>query len=74
MSKTYKRIIYWVNTKKFCGAVAVDQDGHIFEYDTAPCYRWAARKGLKFQEFKNYLLRNGYLLNIKIIEKEIDPF
>jgi len=34
--KTYKRRIYWFHTIKYCGAVAVDQDGLVYKYDTVP--------------------------------------
>lgn len=71
---TYKRTIYWVNTKKFCGGVAVDQKGDIYEPDTAPCYRWAAKKNINFQTFKKILLKKGVLLNVKKIGVDIDPF
>jgi hypothetical protein len=70
----YKRTIYWVNTKKFCAAVAVDQDGKIYALDTAPCYKWAAKQNMTFSEFRNYLMKKGYLLNIKKIDVDIDPF
>jgi len=40
MIKEYRQTIYWVNTKKLCGAIAVDQNGEVFKWDTAPCYRW----------------------------------
>jgi hypothetical protein len=30
--KTYKRTFYWLNTKKFCGGVAVDQDRKVFKW------------------------------------------
>jgi hypothetical protein len=72
--KVYKRTHYWVNTKKYCGNVAVDQDGKIYELDTAPCYRWAARKNMSFQQFRKFLQYKGVLLNIKKGGTDIDPF
>ncbi len=72
MVKEYKRIIYWVNTKKFCGAIAVDQNGEVYKYDTAPCYRWMS--GKKFSKMLNYLKYKKYLLSCKQIGKDVDPF
>ncbi len=70
--KTYKRTIYWVNTKKSCGAIAVDQDGNVYKYDTAPCYKWMA--GKKFSKMLEYMKYKKYLLNCKKIGIDIDPF
>ena len=70
--KNYKRTIYWVNTNKFCGAIAVDQDGAVFKYDTAPCYRWM--HGKKWVDMLHYLKRKRYLLNCKKLAVEEDPF
>ena len=70
----YKRTIYWLNTKTSCGALAVDQDGYIYEYDTAPCYQWAAKKKMKFQDLRRFLQKKGVLLNLKKLDVEIDPF
>ena len=36
--KPHKLIMYWVNTKKFCGGITVDENGMICEL-TAPCYK-----------------------------------
>jgi hypothetical protein len=72
MGKIYKRTIYWFNTTYGCGAVAVDQDGYIFEYDTAPFFRrWS---GQKFSDMKNYYRTKNKLLNCKKIDVEEDPF
>ena len=68
----YKRTIYWVNTTKFCGAIAVDQDGAVYKYDTAPCYRWMS--GKKWVDMLHYLKRKNYLLNCKKLDVEEDPF
>lgn len=70
----YKRTIYWLNTKSACGALAVDQDGYVYEHDTAPCYRWAAKRKMKFRDLKNFLLKKGTLLNLKKIDVDIDLF
>ena len=68
----YKRNIYWVNTKKFCGSIAVDQDGLVYKLDTAPCYRWMS--GKKFREMLSYLKSKNYLINCRKIGNNIDPF
>ena len=68
----YKRRIYWVNTKKFCGAIGVDQNGEVSKYDTAPCYRWMS--GKKFTGMLEYMKRKKYLLSCKKIGDDIDPF
>lgn len=70
----YKRTIYWVNTIKFCGAIAKDQDGDIFIYDTAPCFRWAAKKKMKFDQLIQYYKKKRWLINCKKIAVEIDEF
>ena len=62
-----KTTMYWVNTKYACGGVTVDENGKIDFNETAPIYRWAAKKNLTFQAFKNILSRKGDLLNIKKI-------
>jgi hypothetical protein len=72
--KKYKRIIYWFNTTYGCGAVAVDQDDFVFEYDTAPIYRWMARSGKKFKNIMDDLRTKNKLLNCKKIDVEEDPF
>lgn len=74
MPKIYKRTIYQVTTTKVCGAVAVDQDRFIYMYDTAPCFRWAAKRKMKFQDFINFLKKKKDLLSCKRIDEEIDPF
>jgi hypothetical protein len=65
MSVVYKRTIYWLNTKECCGALGVDQNGYIYECDTAPCYRWAAKKKMRFQDLRKFLQKKGKLLNLK---------
>jgi hypothetical protein len=74
MTKVYKRNIYWLNTIDACGAVAVDQDGYVFEYDTAPVFRWMARKKIKFSKVLSDLRTKNKLLNCKKIDVEEDPF
>ncbi len=70
--KTYKRTIYWFNTVDGCGAVAVDQDGKVYHWDTAPIFRWMS--GKKFVAVKNYLRTKNKVLNCKRIDQEVDPF
>lgn len=60
--------LYWVNTKLFCGGVSVDERGKIVENETAPCYRWAARKGMNFNDFRKFLTQKHALFNVKKIE------
>jgi hypothetical protein len=60
--------LYWVNTKLFCGGVSVDKNGNIVVKETAPCYQWAARKGINFIKFKNILTYKHALLGIKELE------
>ena len=74
MEKVYKRTIYWIKTKKFCGAVAVDQDGYISEWDTAPCYRWMSKKKMTFSEVMKFLKSKKDVISCKKISEEIDPF
>lgn len=72
--KKYKRTIYWFNTVDGCGAVAVDQDGKVCPYDTAPIFRWMAKSGRRFVDTKNYLRTKNKLLNCKKIAVDEDPF
>ena len=72
MAKEYRRTIYWVNTKTLCGAVAVDQNGEVFKWDTAPCYRWMT--GKKFTKVLNILKYKKILISCKRIDKDVDPF
>lgn len=72
MEKEYRRTIYWVNTTKLCGAIAVDQDGFVFKWDTAPCYRWMS--GKKFSKMLNHLKYKKYLISCKQLGKDVDPF
>ena len=72
--KIYKRTIYRVVTRKFCGAVAVDQNGYVFEYDTAPCFRWMSKKKWKFHKSLKFLRLRNDLFSCEIIDEDIDPF
>ena len=72
MTKEYRRTIYWVYTIKLCGAVAVDQNGEVFKWDTAPCYRWMS--GKKFTKMLNILKYKKALLSCKQLGKDVDPF
>lgn len=68
----YKRTIYYVITKKFCGAIAVDQNRKVFKWDTAPCYQWMT--GKQFSEMLDYLKYKKLLVSCEKIDVEIDPF
>lgn len=68
----YKRRIYWLNTIKFCGGVAVDQDGLVYKWDTAPCYQWM--HGKNFNKMLKYFKYKKWLISCKKIDEEIDPF
>jgi len=72
--KTYKRTMYWLNTNKFCAGVSVDQDGYVYNFDTAPCYMWAAKKKMKFSQLLNYYKSKKWLISCKKLDVEIDPF
>jgi hypothetical protein len=71
-NKVYKRNIYWFNTTYACGAVAVDQDGFVYSYDTAPIFRWMS--GKKFSMIMKQLKAKNKLWNCKKIDVDIDPF
>jgi len=70
----YKRTLYLLETKKFCAGISKDQDGYVYELDTAPCYKWAAKKKMKFSELLNYYKRKNWLISCKKVDVEIDPF
>ena len=72
MTKLHKRIFYYVNTKKFCGQIAVDQKGEIYKKNTAPCYQWM--DGKKFGNLLNWLKYKNYLISCKKIGEETDAF
>ncbi|MHA1872633.1 MAG: hypothetical protein ACTSVB_00855 [Candidatus Heimdallarchaeaceae archaeon] len=72
--RIYKRTIYWLNTKKYCGAIAKDQNGDIYVYDTAPCYKWAAKRNMKFSQLLAYYRSKNWLISCQKIDVEIDPF
>ena len=73
-NKVYKRTIYWLNTNKCCGAVAVDQDGYIYFLDTAPCFRWMAEKHMTFRKALDFLRSKNYLWGCRKITEDVDPF
>ena len=74
MSKTYKRTIYWLCTTKFCGALAIDQDGYAYKFDTAPCYRWMADKRMRLVDITNFLKNKKQMISLQKITEEEDPF
>jgi hypothetical protein len=58
---------YSVTTRKFCAGVGVDNYGFIVASETAPCFQWAAKRRIKFEDFKNFLKRKNDLINIQIV-------
>jgi len=72
MLAKYRRRIYWFNTTQACGAVAVDQDGLVYEFDTAPYFRYWS--GKRFQDMKNFFKRKNIFIGCKTIAIEEDPF
>jgi len=68
----YKRTIYRVETKKFCAAIAVDEQGKVFKWETAPCYQWMS--GKSFREMMDYFRRKKLLISCQKIGMDIDPF
>ena len=73
-NKVYKRRIYWLNTKKYCGSVAVDQDGYIYNFDTAPCYLWAFKRKMTLFQLLGYYKSKNWLISCQKIDEEVDPF
>lgn len=69
----YKRTIYWLNTTFGCGAVAVDQDGFVYKWDTCPLYN-KVFKDDKFWRKLDQLKRTKKMIGMKKIAVEIDPF
>jgi len=61
--KAYNRTMYWVNTKKFCGAITVNENGDVDPKETAPCYKWMS--GKKFSKMLDYLKYKKYLIGCK---------
>jgi hypothetical protein len=72
--KIYKRTIYWLNTNRGCGSVAVDQDGYVYKYDTAPIFSWMWKKEMKFQNVMKFLKGKNAVWGCKKIDEDIDPF
>jgi hypothetical protein len=66
----YKKTIYWLDTQKFCGCVAVGKDGYIQKYDTAPCYRWMADKNMKFHEVLRFFKNKKMMFSCKKVGEE----
>jgi len=73
MGKIYKRTIYWVSTRRACGALAIDQDGYLYELDTCPYYK-KMFKGKRFSEIMTYLKSKNYLISCKELGNDVDPF
>jgi hypothetical protein len=58
-------IVYWLNTKKFCGSVGVKK-GIIISSDTAPCYKWMI--GKNFFVMITYLKTKGMFRTFKKLD------
>ena len=70
----YKRTFYQLTTKKYCAGISKDQDGYVYIHDTAPCYKWAAKKNMKFSDLINYYKRKGWLISCTKIGIDVDVF
>jgi len=68
MLKVLKHKVYWVNTKLFCGAVTVNQDGKVLEQGTAPCYKWMV--GKKFKKILEILKFKKSLFSVRELLKK----
>lgn len=66
------KTFYWVNTKKYCGCIAVDNKNKIYSKDTAPCYRWMS--GKKFSQMISWLKNKKYLIGCQKIGEGEDQF
>ena len=62
-----KQTLYWLNTKKYCGGVTVNDKGFITSEGTAPCYKWMS--GKKFSKQISWMRFKGHLLNYKKIQE-----
>ena len=71
--KTYKRTVYWLNTTFGCGAVAVDQDGCVYKWDTCPLYN-SVFKSEPFWRKLDQLKRTKKMIGMVKLDVEVDPF
>jgi len=69
----YKRTIYWLNTTFGCGAVAVDQDGVVYKWDTCPLYQKVFGEQ-RFWGKLDQLKRTKKMIGMVKLEIEKDPF
>lgn len=58
---------YCVTTRRFCGGMTV-KDSKIMSTGTAPCFQWAAKRGMTFYNFRNFLKQKNDLINIQEIK------
>lgn len=72
MSKVYKRTIYWLCMKNFCGQIAVDQDGKIYGPDSASYLKFAY--GQSFSLFISKMKNKKQIISLKKIDVEEDAF
>jgi len=70
----YKRTIYWLCTTKFCGALAIDQSGYVYMYDTAPCFRWMYKKKMLLPNIIRFFKNKNQMISLQKITEEEDPF
>ena len=59
---------YWVSTKTFCGAIAVDEKGLIHAPMTAPYYK--KMHGKSYRKLISYLKSKNYFYSSKRISTE----
>jgi hypothetical protein len=58
--------------KNFCGQVAVDQDGKVYQYDTAPYLKFLS--GKSFRAFISDMKNKKQIISLKKIDVEEDAF
>lgn len=57
------KTFYWVNTRKFCAGITVDENDKVYGPETAPCYKWMS--GKKFTEMMKWMRNKRYLISCK---------
>jgi hypothetical protein len=59
--------MYWLNTKKYCGGVSVDDVGFICGNGTAPCYKYYT--GKKFLNILEDFRRKKFLISCQELKE-----
>lgn len=59
---------YRVTTKRFCGGITTKNE-IIISSGTAPCFQWAVKRKMIFQDFVTFLKQKGDLINIQRIKE-----